>query len=158
MASELEFGMSVMFRDAVQQSAVLELRTEADWRIFNDIKRDAHDKASKEISTYNKNRDSLIAAEKTKLIHEAGSVKHGHPTPFGLDRFNPNNIAKEAKRRVELGHQSRLMNIREEEATRYTDLSQSIRARDRLQNQVRDSFARATDRRTGQDRRGPARD
>ncbi|MEO0486236.1 MAG: hypothetical protein AAF092_10025 [Pseudomonadota bacterium] len=153
MASEIEAGISAMFRDVVGQSCLLEMRTQQDWDAFKEIQRTARQREAVELKEFRETRDSLIADEKRRLIDEGGSFTFEHPTPSGTDHFNPHDIAREAEARVDRAHQSRLIAIREEEAEAYADLAETIRAREGLQGWARQDFNRSTDRRS-EDRRG----
>lgn len=158
MASEIELGMAKMFSKAVQESAVRELRTPGDWEAFNEIGRETKRQIDGEMAQFNQNREALIAEQKKALIDEAGSRRLEHPTPFGTDRFNPKTIGREAERRVENGHQSRLLKIHENAATKYTDLADKIRAREQVRGRAHQDFEHATDRRQNNTRSGPMRD
>lgn len=58
-----------------------------------------------ELADFNDHYDLRIAAEKKRLIDKAGEKNLDHPAPVGVDRFNPNMIARRAQTNVQNDHQ-----------------------------------------------------
>ncbi len=164
MLIELELQMAETFRDAVAESIVLELRSDADWTRFKEIKQTAIKNRRKELTNFKRDKPDLLAEARKKLIDKAGSLTLEHPTPMGRDRFAKEAIDRQANRTVENTHQTRLLGITETETKAYETLESDIHTREGLEQRLTRAFARATDRRsepdrrTGQDRRGPALD
>jgi len=160
MARSLELGVSELFRDAVMESTTLELRTKDDWSRFREIQNDVTQREQEIRTRFESDRRDLIAKAREELLRRAGSLTHEHPTPFGTgtDKFDKTQITKQAERMVDQGHQSDLLKLREAEAEAYSTLRDSIRGRENVRGQSREAFARAVDRRSGEDRRGPARE
>lgn len=143
MTREIERGVAQMFREAVAQNAVLELRTDTDWNRFKTIQHTAQTQKAAEINNFERDHPALLAAARKALIDQAGSLQHRHPGPFGVDRFSKEAIDRATHRQVEHAHQARLMQIEAQEADGYSALSQDIRAREGVRDHARDSFARS---------------
>ena len=163
MPIELELQMAEAFRDAVEETIVRELRNDADWARFKEIKQTAIEDRRKEEADFKRDKPQLLAEARKKLIDEAGSRTLEHPTPFGTDRFSKEANDRRAHEIVETEHQTRLLAITETETKGYEALEAEIHEREGLEQRPTRAFARSTDRRSGpdrrtsQDRRGPSR-
>jgi len=157
METDLELGIATMLRDATMQNVVLDLRTPTDWVEFNRIKDTARQDEQNEIETFRENKPELLVKAREELIDKAGSLTHGHPTPFGTDRFDKSTIDRQAMIKVENDHQARLLGIQQRESDDYSDLKDDIHVREQSRGRGREAFSRATDRRGNQDRRMPER-
>jgi len=157
MQTDLNLGVSTLFRDATKQNLMQSLKTNADWDAFNKIDRTARDAEQAENIAFKRDKPGLVAKELEKVINEAGSRQFQHPAPFGSDRFSKSANQAEALRRVEHAHENRLTKIRDEEGLAYATLNQTIRARDQSRGMATQEFTRVTDRRDGLDRRLPTR-
>lgn len=158
MAKDLKLSITEMFSEALSNNVGLELKTQQDWDAFQTIRNDAQTLADVEVATFTRDRPTLLNKAREEIMRDAGALKHDHPSPFGTDKFDKSRINAEAARRVDGAHQSRLTKIREDEIGKYTDLSDSIRARGQEKGRSREAFNRATDRRTGAERRVRSRD
>ncbi len=157
MDTDLQLGVAEMFRDATMQNVVLELRTEADWERFNEIKEHAKQQERQEYDNFDNNRSELLKGAVKDLQNQAGSKTFEHPTPFGTDRFDGSELQKQAETKVVNDHKARLLQIKTEESEAYCELKQDIRAREDVRDHARDNFAQAVDRRAGDERRTPTR-
>jgi GrpB-like predicted nucleotidyltransferase (UPF0157 family) len=157
MESDIELGVATMFRDATQNSIVLELRTPADWERYTDIRDTSLAREKQEVAHYTRDKPQLLADARKALIDKAGALTPEHPTPLGTDRFNESAIDRQAHIKVENDHQARLLGIRQDESAGYADLKQDIHARENVRDQARDAFTRTVDRRSGEDCRMPTR-
>lgn len=155
MASDLELSVTAMFRDATMQTTIPELRTDADWKRFNEIKEEAEQHTNEELEAFERDRPTLLAEARKELIEKAGALTLDHPTPMGIDRFSTSNIEDQAVSQVDLAHQGRLTAILKNEADAHDGLKKDIEMREDTRGMARDGFARATDRRDGEDRRAP---
>lgn len=158
MSSEIEFSVASMFRDTVRQSMVLEMRKPADWERYRAIEAEFRERTRAEVDHFETNRTELLAAARKEIIDKAGSMTFEHPTPFGTDRFNKDEIDRQAVTTIVNDHQRRLIGIREQECAAYDELRDDIHAREGMRDHARDNFSHATDRRRGGDRRMPQRD
>jgi hypothetical protein len=147
-----------MFRDAVKQNIVLELRSKADWDRFKAIDQNARRQTTDEVGRFTRDHPKLLAAARKDIIDQAGSLTYEHPTPFGIDRFDKSAIERQAKTRVVNAHQTQLLKIKGAEADAYDALKHDIHSREGVRDMARDAFIRSTDRREGGERRGPERD
>ena len=155
MTSDIELGVAAMFRDAVRQNVVLELRTEADWKRHTAIETEARQRTREEIDRFESDRPVLLAAARKEIIDKAGAKTFEHPTPFGIDRFSKDEIERQAVDKIFNDHQSRLAQIKAEETTAYEELRDDIHAREGVRDRARVDFSRATDRRRGAERERP---
>lgn len=154
----LELDVATMFRDATQQSIILELRTPEDWDHLNDIRDTAARLEKEEEEAFGRDKPRLLAEATKKLIDKAGSFIHTHPSPVGTDGFGKSKIARQAEIMVENDHVGRVLKIRNTAAENYTELGDDIRAREETRGIARGEFSRVNDRRSGGDRRLPSRD
>jgi len=155
MPSEIEIAIADMFSDATRQSMVTELRTQDDWDRFKTIDETARQRTRDEIDGFERDRPLRLAAARNDIIDKAGSLTFEHPTPFGTDKFDKDEIERQAVARVFNEHQSNLMGIKVDEVEAYDGLRAEIHVREGVMDQARDAFARSTDRRNGEDRRMP---
>ncbi|MCF6277212.1 MAG: hypothetical protein L3J16_00465 [Anaerolineales bacterium] len=158
MEFDIELGVATMFRDATMQSIVPELRTEADWDRFNNIKDTAKQRTKEEVDDFERDKPQRLVEARKDLIDKAGSLTLEHPTPFGTDKFEKSAIERQAASKITNDHQARLLGIKSEETEAYSNLKQSIHTREGVQDQARDAFARTTDRQKGEHQRMPTRD
>ncbi|MEM9699404.1 MAG: hypothetical protein AAF943_11500 [Pseudomonadota bacterium] len=159
MSNEIQLCMAAMFRDATFQDVVKELQTPSDWKRLNEICETAQKAEDAEIQDYQRTKSDRIAKALENLIDKAGSASLEHPTPFGMDRFNRASNERRAAQLVENEHQAALIGILENQTAQFDELKADIFAREHRRDHARDAFFRATDRRTGEDRRmtGPSR-
>jgi len=155
MEFDIELGVATMFRDATMQNIVPELRTEADWDSFNEIKDTAKQRTKDEVDGFDRDKPELLIKACKDLNDKAGSLTLEHPTPFGTDKFVNE---RQAVVKITNDHQARLLAIKSEETEGYDQLKQDIHAREGVRDHARDAFARTTDRRAGEERRMPTRD
>ena len=154
MEFDIELGVATMFRDATMQNIIPELRTEADWDNFNEIKDTAKQLTKKEVDDFDRDKPELLIKARQDLNDKAGSLTFEHPTPFGTDKFA---TERQAAVNITNDHQARLLGIKFRETESYEDLKQEIHIREGVRDQARDVFARTTDRRAGEERRMPTR-
>tara|TARA_R110002073_G_scaffold19509_4_gene71234 strand:+ start:22548 stop:23003 length:456 start_codon:yes stop_codon:yes gene_type:complete len=150
--------MVAMFRDATRESIIPELRSQQDWDRYKLIDQDARKRTKDEVDGFERDRPARLAVARKALIDKAGSFTLEHPAPFGSDKFDKTAIERQAVTNVFNDHQSTLLRIKTDEADAYRALKDDIHARENIRGVARDTFARATDRRTGEDRRMPTRD
>lgn len=158
MEKSLEHSVTELFRDALADNIVRELRTQPDWEAYHAIKKTAQDHEDQEMAEFERDRPTLLSEAREEIMRDAGALNLEHPTPFGNDKFDKSRINTEAARRVDGAHHARLTKIREDEIAQYTDLSESIRARDQEKGRAREALNRATERRSGEDRSLRSRD
>ncbi len=158
MSSDIEIGIAEMFRDAVKQNIVMELRTQADWDRFKEIDEAARAQTAEENRAFQHDRSQRLVEARKEIIDRAGAITHDHPTPFGTDKFDKAAIDRQANRKVDADHQRCLLAIQQREADSYVALREDIHTREGIRDQARDAFTRSVDRRNGDDRRMPSRD
>ncbi len=158
MELDLQLGIAEMFRDATMESAVRALRTDDDWDRFKAIQSAAEKREDEATREFERDRPDLLAQAREAILRDAGALKHDHPAPMPVDRFDPGTIEKRAETRIETAHRARLLDIRREESDAYETLSQDISARERQRGLSREAFGRARDGRGGPERTRPTRD
>lgn len=158
MSSDIELGVTAMFRDAIRESIVPELRSQDDWDRFKAIDLEAKRRTKDQVDGFERDRPERLAAARKEIIDKAGSLTLEHPTPFGTDKFDKTAIERQAVTKIFNDHHAALLAIKTEETDAYGALRDDIHARENTRGLARDTFTRATDRRTGEDRRMPTRD
>lgn len=159
MSFDADTAMQNMYRDALMEQTVRKLQTDPDWRRFRAITDAAQRQTVEENESYKADYALRVDKARQDLIRKAGAKTFDHPTPYGTDRFNKDQINRQAQKNVRHEHERKLHSIREAEVSGYEALGEDIRSRGRLKDHAHDDFARAVDRRAGQDRRmsGPER-
>lgn len=131
-----------------------QLRTPADWERANEIRNRYKREANKQEQRYFKDYDTRVRKILSQLIDKAGAkdltFKHRW---FGSDNFNKDNLTRKAHRFVQMDQQRRLDSLSESEAKDLGSFMKKIKQRDQLQGKSQKSFERATNRRTGSERR-----
>jgi len=143
MPSEIEISIAEMFSNATRQNMVTELRTQDDWDQFKAIDETARQRTRDEIDGYERDRPLRLAAARKDIIDEAGSLTFEHPTPFGTNKFDKDEIERQAVARVFNDHQSTLMGIKADEVEAYDTLCADIHVREDVRDFARDAFERA---------------
>lgn len=108
--------------------------------------------------SYTLEHDERIAQARLRLINKAGTKTHDFKHRwFGQDRFAKEAINKQAEKQVYQAYQNDLARIDRDEAQAISELIDAVEARNQKQVKVKDNFERATDRRSGTDRRANKR-
>ena len=95
-----------------------------------------------------------FAAARQRLIDEAGTKPLDHvPRLIGRDRFDKKAIDRQAKIEVRHAYRSALDGIDRAEARQIEGLLQRVEQKNKVREASLRDFARATDRRSGPDRR-----
>lgn len=130
-----------------------------DWQRYSEI-RERHDRTRQAISrSYEVDYPDLIAREKRRLINEAGekTVDFKHRL-FGTDKFDKDQLHRRAHNRVVEARRRDLGDVDRKEAAALRQLQHRSEAHTRLREKPKEEFTRATERRSGEDRRrGPSR-
>lgn len=158
MQTDLNHGVTTLFRDATKQNLMQSLKTPEDWESFNKIQDTAREAEQSEKADFDRDKSDLFVKAREDVINKAGSNTFEHPTPYGTDKFAKSTTEAQARQKVEHGHQNRLTKIREDEGLAYAGLKQGIRAREQSRGMPTEDFNRVNDRRSEPDRRiGPDR-
>ncbi|WP_171173684.1 hypothetical protein [Ruegeria sp. HKCCD8929] len=159
MSYDADHAMQQMHLEAVKEQTIRLLQTDADWKRFRSNLTSAQKQIDDEKQSYKDEYAQRVSKAYQELQRKAGAKTYDYPTPFGTDRFNKDRNQQQAHKMARHEHAQRLYRIREAEIAGYESLGEDIRTRGRLKDHAHDDFARAVDRRDGQDRRvsGPER-
>lgn len=131
------------------------LRISRHWGARNEIGRRADRARRKEERLYETRYDTRVEQTRLRLIDEAGR-KDRDLTPLWAseDRFSPQATLRQAQREVRAAHERRIGRIDEFESKALGDLIRKAMREQNLVNRAQEAFTRATDRRSGMERRG----
>lgn len=155
MTLDTDIAMQRLYRDSLREATIRQLGTDHDWHRFRLITETAEKAEQQENADYEANYAARVDKERQDLIRKAGSKTYDHPTPAGTDRFNKNRIDRQAQQNVRHEHTNRLHAIVNQEVEHLGAFNADMRDRGRENGVAREAFTQATDRRMGQDRRGP---
>ena len=112
----------------------------------------------RETELYNKNYLTRVEVARRRIIHQAGAKvrEFNHPWAY-RDRFSTADTLRQAQRDIQFTHERRIAKIDEIETRGLEDLMQRSMRQNLLRGKSRVAFAKATNRRSGLDRRGPSR-
>ena len=158
MTSDTDIALQELYRDGLIEKTVRQLGRDADWQRFRFITSTAREARAQENKDYEENYAARVDKERQELIRKAGSKTFEYPTPMGTDRFSKDRIDRQAQLNVRNDHVNRLHAIVNEEVGHLEAFNADMRDRGRNKGMAREAFTQSTDRRTGQDRRGPTMD
>ncbi len=128
--------------------------TGREWSEFQKIKKAYEDKRRFEQRAYELEYDTRVEVVRERLINQAGEknldFKHRW---FSHDRFDKSAINRQAHRWVQDQHQRRLAHLEAREIKDIDKLLNCCERRRKLREKPRRDFDRATDRRSGKERR-----
>ncbi len=130
-----------------------------DWARYREIAEQHERRLSQESDRYRKKYDERVAVAKRGLIEQAAAKRRPFvPRFLGQDRFDRGEIDRLAHRAVRMQHQTNLEGLEALRQEQVYELLAGAKDRQELAQAVRQDFTRATNRRSGADRRsGPSR-
>lgn len=110
---------------------------------------------------YSNSYAKRVATEMKKLLAKEGAKTLDHKPRFGRDdRFNGQNIQMRAEKNVREQHQHHIAGLATKESQDMDEFFKRVEQRNAMTGTAKKEFAKATDRRSGRDRRqslGPSR-
>lgn len=158
MTLDIAKELQKTFDEAVMQHEARSLKQGQDWRQAREIiERGKADRAMHE-DKYAREFDTRVEIVRKRLINEAGSLNHEHPSPGGRDRFDHEAIDRQAHREVRLDHERVLQQSHAAQDQAMLALQEGASQRDvaKTQGKARGQFTTASDRRQ-QPERSPNR-
>ena len=142
------------FQLAALRKEARSLRTASDWEKGNEIIT-RYDRGRKKLNRqYYSEYDSHVEKVTQKLIDKGGAKEKNFVHRFlRSDNFDKSAIARQAHRIVQHDHQRRLSALDTRETSELEGLTRSAVERDQTREKPKQDFARAVDRRSGQERR-----
>ena len=144
---DIERGLHQVFHKASMHHALGNLRRPEDFAQANEIITTGEKEREALQKAYERDFETRVDKARQRLIDEAGSKTHDHPTPFGVDRFSDANITKRARNEVIRTHQGDLLRLEEAQQSEMDALIANARTRDQHQGEAQHAFNHATDRR-----------
>lgn len=143
---------------SLQREAAMGLRAD-DWARYREVKEQHDRRLTQESDSYRKEYDERVAVAKRGLIEQAAAKRRPFlPRFLGHDRFDRGEIDRLAHRAVRLQHQTNLEGLEASRQDQIRELLAGAKDRQELGQEMRQQFTRATNRRSGEDRRsGPSR-
>lgn len=137
------------------------LRTKQDLDDLDEINRRAEEKQAGLNKAYHADYGKRFEMAHGELLRKAAQFNFNHPPPPGGDSDRAAFLKQEAHRQVRTAHEVELIRVREEAQQALESLLDRANRRDQVRNMAREAFLRASDRRSGDDRRirrnGPSR-
>ncbi|MDD9911202.1 MAG: hypothetical protein OXR62_16160 [Ahrensia sp.] len=125
-----------------------------EWKQFQQIKRKYADLIKFENRAYELEYKTRVEVVRKRLINKAGEknrdFKHRW---FGSDRFDKSDITRQAERQVRDEHRVLLDHLEKKEMAEIDGLLDQAGHRQKQREKPKNDFARAADRRDGQERR-----
>jgi hypothetical protein len=159
MALSLSEEIRETFRKAALQREAAHGLSGDDWARYRDIQSDHDRRRSQEQRDYQREYDTRVETMRSRLIDQAGTADRTFAPRFlGRDGFDKDAIERQAHRNVRDDHDRALARLEAEKEARLALLMGAAQKRRDLADRLRNDFAEATDRRSGDERRsGPIR-
>lgn len=123
-----------------------------DWDRYNEILAEGAARRDQEQAAFTRDKARRIEEAKQMILREEHALRLDQPLPPGVMRqSDPQQLTRKAHARVGADHARRLEAIGKDEATKYRDLSDLIKARD-APTQVRTAFQTQAQTRSGPSR------
>ncbi|MCQ0989591.1 hypothetical protein [Jiella marina] len=153
MSDDLRSELAKAFDDAVRKHEAKVLKTSQDWRAYRKIE-ERHTRAREDAERrYRDEYETRVEKARRDIIAEKATPAHEIRPPFGTDEFKKEDIELQAHRRVQKDHEVMLTGIDQAETAEKEALLAEAAERRKLDGQSKDQFAKASDRRSGRDRR-----
>lgn len=148
----------VFMEASLQRDAAMGLRAD-DWARYREIKEQYDRRLAQENDRFQKEYGERVAVAKRGLIEQAAEKRRPFvPRFLGHDRFDRGEIDRLAHRAVRLQHQTNLEGLEGSRQEQLHKLLSKAADRQELAQAARRDFVRATNRRSGEERRsGPSR-
>lgn len=142
------YGKATLEREAARNLTGIE------WKQFRQIKQKYDDQRKFENRAYELEYKTRVEVIRKRLINKAGEknrdFKHRW---FGSDGFDKSALTRQAQRQVRGEHRSFLDHLEKKEMAEIDGLLDGAGHRQKQREKPKNDFARAADRRDGQDRR-----
>ncbi|NDW06478.1 hypothetical protein [Jiella pacifica] len=153
MSSDLRSELGKTFDLAIRRHEAKVLKTSHDWKTLQDIE-ERHNRAREAADQgYRQEYGTRVEQARLDILAEKTSRTFDIRPPFGTDNFRKDAIDREAHRRVQADHDATIAGINEREVRAIETLLSEATERRALDGAARKEFGRATDRRSGRDRR-----
>lgn len=143
MSLEQTEELRTNFRLASLHKEAQSLKSPENWQRYVQIT-EKHQKSREAAQQNFKHEfDERMSTARQKAIRDAGAKTYEHPTPLGIDQFNPNLINRRAEAMVRRDHQREIAGIDKSEMQDLEKHVEQARTRDRPTQ----AFERARDQR-----------
>lgn len=129
------------------------LKSDADHAEFTAINQNSAERQDELIRRYYEEYDVRVDLARKRLYDEAAQFSLDHPPPPGGDTNRAGEIDREAHRQVREQHDADLRQARDEAQRVLEDFLNRAYQRGQTKEPATEAFLRATNRRSGQDRR-----
>ncbi|MFT6658563.1 hypothetical protein [Maritalea sp.] len=142
------FGLASLQREAAK------ILTDKEWKTLQAIKQKYADQVKFEKRAFELEYDTRVEVVRRRLINQAGSkTKELKPRWVGRDRFSKADTLRLAQRYVDNQFQQTLAHLEKSEIKEINALMERSEHRQVAREKPRKDFAKAVNRRAGQDRR-----
>lgn len=142
------------FDQAIQRRMIAMNMNEAEHRAFFAITQQHKTHRVEAERQYRDTYRARVAEETKRLMRQDGRKARDFKPEFGTsDRFNGNRLNLQAEKNVRQRHKVTMASLREAERQDIEALYETVMKRNGISGQAKGAFNRATDRRSGGDRR-----
>ena len=129
------------------------------WRMAGEIMEKTNRAIEQADEAFRREYGTRVEVARRQIINEAGAkTKDLVDQRYGQDLFSASDILRQAQREVRHEHEQLIARLQHEESTALEALMVDALRCNNIRGKPRQAFKRATDRRSGQDRReGPGR-
>lgn len=143
------------FERALMRREAEALKQPQDWDRTNEIKTRYQNEIQQQNRLYEREYDTRFEHRLKALIDKAGSQSRNLvPTFAANDRFNGDDLKRQAHREVQFDHQRRISTLRDREASELSQFLNALSQRDSLSQTASRAFNENAERRKAPDRRG----
>ncbi|MEQ1954475.1 hypothetical protein [Mesorhizobium sp. CN2-181] len=153
MSDTIEQQLDEMLHKASVSFVRNMLRTDADLAEFKAIDEDVSGKQEQMNLLYTEEYYTRVDEVRKRLYDEAAQANLDHPAPPGGGNDRVGFIETEAHRRVRQAHANDMQGVRDEGQQAFEDLLGRAQRRNQTKGMAVDAFLRASERRSGEDRR-----
>ena len=156
MALKVDIELRRVFELATLRREAKSIETPQQWHEAAQLQMRCNDARSREKDNYAARYDSRVEMACRRLIDKAAQNKSElKPLWAADDRFNPDVMLRQAQREVRESHRQRIERIDEFEHRQLKVIVERSRRMNELRGVASEAFERASDRRSGIERRRP---
>ncbi len=154
MALSINQEIRMVFELATLRREARAIETPGQWREIAVLQGRCQQARTHEKELYAARYDARVETRRRQLIHEAGAKGRSHkPLWAAHDGFDPETTLRQAQRDVRAAHAARLQKIDALEHSGLNAMLRELRRLNRRRGVLREDFSRASERRSGIERR-----
>lgn len=158
MADDLKQEIRALFDNAALRNQATKSFSGEDWAAYRKLQENHSAQVRLQERRFELEYQTRLELARQRIIDQGGArEKNLVHRWFGSDKFNAAAIDRQAHREIHRAHEGLLARMDSENEAAIEKLFRTSGDRQSIRDQVIIDFAKATDRRSGPDRRGPSR-